>query len=107
MSLADELLADLDGLADSGDEYAPEGPSNSINHLKRKSQNADDEAEMSDIHWEEPDLDEEGVVGLVLDGGVKPADELYVEDVQQMELGGVEDVSKITKLDGSKRMNDI
>jgi len=35
------------------------------------------------------------------------ADELDADDVQQMELGGVEDVSKIAKLYGSKRMNDI
>ncbi|KDQ29159.1 hypothetical protein PLEOSDRAFT_1055122 [Pleurotus ostreatus PC15] len=47
------------------------------------------------------------VGGLVLDGGVKPADELDAEDVQQMELGDIEDVSAIAKLEGSKRMNDI
>jgi hypothetical protein len=30
-----------------------------------------------------------------------------VADVQQMELGGIEDVGKIAKLEGSKRMIDI
>jgi hypothetical protein len=46
-------------------------------------------------------------VGLVLEGGVKPAEELHAEDVQQMELGDVDDVSKIAKLVGSKRMAEV
>jgi U4/U6 small nuclear ribonucleoprotein PRP31 len=45
--------------------------------------------------------------GMVLDGGVKPADELDAEDVQQMELGSIDDVSKIAKLENSKRMADV
>jgi U4/U6 small nuclear ribonucleoprotein PRP31 len=44
---------------------------------------------------------------MVLEGGVKPADELDAEDVQKMELSGVEDVRKVAKLEGSKRMTDI
>ncbi|KAG2124629.1 hypothetical protein DEU56DRAFT_963469, partial [Suillus clintonianus] len=44
---------------------------------------------------------------LVLEGGIIPADELDAEDVQQMDLGGIEDVSSIAKLEGSKRMADI
>ena len=43
---------------------------------------------------EEVDMNEgegEMKAGLVLEGGVKPADELDAEDVQKMELGGVED----------------
>lgn len=53
------------------------------------------------------DGDDEMKGGLVLEGGVKPADELDAEDVQKMELGGVEDVRKVAKLEGSKRMTDI
>jgi len=45
--------------------------------------------------------------GLVLEGGMRPADELDVDDAKQMELGRVEDISKIAELYGSKRMNDI
>ena len=58
--------------------------------------------------------DEEGeeqshqaVGGLVLEGGIRPAEELDAEEVQRMELGQVEDVRKVAKLYGSKRMNDI
>ncbi|TFK76071.1 Nop domain-containing protein [Pluteus cervinus] len=68
-ALADELLADLDGLSDGGGGQE--------------------------------------IGSLVLEGGVRPAEELDAEDVQQMELGGIEDIGKITKLQGSKRMNDI
>jgi U4/U6 small nuclear ribonucleoprotein PRP31 len=64
--------------------------------------NEDDE--MSDAPEEQG---EEHVTSLVLEGGVKPADELDAEDVQQMELGALEDVSKIAKLEGSKRMTEI
>ncbi|KXN86362.1 U4/U6 small nuclear ribonucleoprotein Prp31 [Leucoagaricus sp. SymC.cos] len=45
--------------------------------------------------------------GLMLEGGVKPADELDAEDVQQMELGSIDDISKIAKLESSKRMADV
>ncbi|KIM90992.1 hypothetical protein PILCRDRAFT_59417 [Piloderma croceum F 1598] len=62
---------------------------------------------MSDEEEEGEGDDKQDVGGLVLEGGIKPADELDAEDVQQMELGGIEDVRKIAKLDGSKRMNDI
>ncbi|EDR12936.1 uncharacterized protein LACBIDRAFT_245937 [Laccaria bicolor S238N-H82] len=59
---------------------------------------------LADLDGQESQRD---VGSLVLEGGIKPADELDVEDVQQMELGSVEDVTKIAKLYGSKRMNDI
>lgn len=114
--LADELLADLDGLSDDGGDYKEEeqipaaAPSTSTNGVKRKAATGSD-AEMSE--GEEGEGEGEGendgqeVGGLVLEGGIKPADELDAEDVQQMELGGVEDVGKIAKLEGSKRMADI
>lgn len=121
MSAADDFLADLDGLSDNDDEDQPveEGVledlatqptgSNGNNPLKRKA--SDSDAEMSDADdGEAPDEEAEGKArggGLVLDGGVKPAEELDAEDVQLMELGRVEDVKEVAKLEGSKRMNDI
>lgn len=106
--LADELLADLDDLDDDGEEYhEDEAIAQPSTGTKRK---AGSDEEMSDV-----DGDEDGVEGengdsgggLVLEGGVKPAAELDAEEVQRMELGGVEDVGKIAKLEGSKRMLDI
>ena len=111
--LADELLADLDGLSDdeegNQEDAQPEasGSMAPTNGVKRKGTS---DADMSGDDQEEGEGDGDGnreVGSLVLEGGVRPADELDVEDVQKMELGGVEDVKKIAKLDGSKRMADI
>ena len=115
--LADELLADLDGLSDGEEDYPEEeaapvqstSAAAAANGAKRKAEGDVDEG-MTDDEDEgaEGEGEAEGQVGgLVLEGGIKPADELSAEDVQQMELGGVEDVKKIAKLDGSKRMADI
>ncbi|KAG2118912.1 uncharacterized protein F5147DRAFT_667406 [Suillus discolor] len=111
--LADELLADIDDLSDGGaEEYEESAPaaasstSNGTNGLKRK---AVEDADMSEAEegaeGEETEADETG--GLVLEGGMKPADELDAEDVQRMDLGGIEDVDSVAKLEGSKRMADI
>lgn len=78
-------------------------PSSGSPSHKRKAQSDDD---ISDPE-EQGQESQRDVGSLVLEGGIKPADELDVEDVQQMELGSVEDVTKIAKLYGSKRMNDI
>ena len=103
-SLIDDLQADLDGLSDGGDEEMEEdnvaGPSSGS--FKPKAEDSDDE--MDDGGADDEDSDK---VGLILPGGVKPADELDAEDVQNMALGAVEDVTKIAKLDGSRRMADI
>ncbi|KAG2077583.1 Nop domain-containing protein [Suillus decipiens] len=108
--LADELLADIDDLSDGGAEEpstsAAPSTSNGTNGLKRK---AAEDADMSEAEegaeGEEAEADETG--GLVLEGGMKPADELDAEDVQRMDLGGFEDVDSVAKLEGSKRMTDI
>lgn len=108
--LADELLADLEGLSDGEDEQQdeqlPDAASSSAPHgVKRKAADGPDD-DLSDIEAEgEGEGDEK--VGLVLEGGIRPAEELDAEDVQRMELGGIEDVSKVAKLDGSKRMADV
>lgn len=111
--LADELLADIDDLSDGGaEQYEEPAPpaapstSNGTNGLKRKAaEDADISEAEEDVEGEEADADETG--GLVLEGGMKPADELDAEDVQQMDLGGIEDVDSVAKLEGSKRMADI
>ncbi|CAK5263073.1 unnamed protein product, partial [Mycena citricolor] len=110
--LADELLADLDGLSDDGGEYQeanePEIGEGSVpSGVKRKAEDEGDlDEDMLDVEGEEA-AEGEQAVGLVLPGGVKPADELDAEDVQQMELGNIEDVTKVARLEGTKRMSDI
>ena len=109
--LADELLADLEGFSDEGEDFEEEEPGPSTSNeaaqagTKRKAAEGPDEDMSDESGGEGGEGDQQA--GLVLEGGVRPADELDIDDVQQMELGGVEDVSKIAKLYGSKRMNDI
>lgn len=113
--LADELLADLDGLSDNGsadyeeNQDAPTPTTSSApNGLKRKADEGVDISEDEGEPEQEEDVAGEAAGGgLVLDGGVKPAEELDAEDVQQMDLGAIEDVSSIAKLEGSKKMSDI
>lgn len=101
--LANDLLADLDDLSDGeGEEEQIEAEPLPAVGAKRK---ATEDADMSDE--EEANDAQQEQTGLILEGGVKPADELDAEDVQQMELGDVEDVRKVAKLQGSKRMADI
>jgi len=101
--LANDLLADLDDLSDGeGEEEQIEAEPLPAVGAKRK---ATEDADMSDE--EEANDAQQEQTGLILEGGVKPADELDAEDVQQMELGDVEDVRKVAKLQGSKGMADI
>lgn len=111
-SLADELLGDLedDEPVQEEEERAEEpkfkvpnlpGPKSS---LKRKAKNEDEDEDMSDGVGDE---DDGAQGGLVLEGGVKPAEELDEEDVNEMELGAVKDVRSVAKLEGSRRMTDI
>lgn len=102
MSLADELLADLDGLSDDDEPFQDSAASDANANGKRKA-----DAMSDDEGGEANEGEEEGPTGMVLEGGVKPAEELDAEEVQKMELGSVEDVRKVAKLEGSKRMADI
>ena len=108
--LADELLADLEDIS-GGEEQEEQQPVKSdSNELKRKAVSSDHEMSAEDDDEEEqngPDGKHLEVGALVLEGGIKPAEELDAEDVQRMELGAIEDVNKIAKLEGSKRMTDI
>lgn len=107
-ALADELMADLDGLSDAGDDYNEgelEDPGTS-NGLKRKA-TADSDDVISEDGEGEVGEEAEATTGMVLEGGVKPAEELDAEEVQRMELGAVDDVRKVARLEGSKRMTEI
>jgi U4/U6 small nuclear ribonucleoprotein PRP31 len=107
-ALADELMADLDGLSDAEEDYNKEEPEQAgpSSGLKRKATTELEDA-MSEDGEGAVDGEAEGAVGMVLDGGVKPAEELDAEEVQRMELGAVEDVRKVARLEGSKRMAEI
>jgi U4/U6 small nuclear ribonucleoprotein PRP31 len=108
-SLADELLDDLGSLSDDEpvvkEEEQPKfkiptlpGPGS----LKRKLNVGEDEDEdMSDGE------DMEGKGGLVLEGGIKPPEELDQAEANEMQLGTVKDVRSVAKLEGSRRMTDI
>lgn len=102
--LADELLADLEGLSE--DEEFEEESHPEQQSLKRKAVSDDDDMSEEDKAVGAAD---EGLPierGLVLEGGVRPAEELDEEDVERMKLGDVEDITKVAKLDGSKRMTE-
>ncbi|KZS94095.1 Nop domain-containing protein [Sistotremastrum niveocremeum HHB9708] len=106
--LADELLADLDGMSDEDEEEVPDQASTSeaLQPPRGVKREAGSDIEMSGDEEDEGEGENE-IGGLVLEGGVRPADELDEETVAQMDLMGVEDVRKIAKLEGSKRMNDV
>ncbi|KAI5894033.1 Nop domain-containing protein [Schizophyllum commune H4-8] len=110
--LADDLLNDLEGLSDDEQheeeqEMQTEEASGSSKDLKRKADDAGLDADMSDEEGGEGQEESQEDPGFVPTGGVRPAEEFDAEDVQAMELLGVADVTKIAKLEGSKRMNDI
>ena len=107
MSLADSLLADLDDLSD--DEQPQQstsqaGPSSGSGlmlppplPLKSLKRSLEDDLQMN---GEEEEEDGQGDVsmGFVPEGGVRPAEELDAEEVEQSDLTGVEDVGKVAKL---------
>lgn len=104
-SLADELLNDLDHGPEEVEEEQELKPEFAVpaNPRKRK---ADDDDEMSadeDEAEEEPTADMEG--GLA-PGGIPAAREMDVEEVESMDLGGIEDVRNVAKLEGSRKMTD-
>jgi len=108
--LADELLADLEDLSGGEEQEERQPVQSDFNGLKRKTVDLDHDMSAEDDDDEQPDGPDGKrleVGALVLEGGIKPAEELDAEDVQRMELGAIEDVNKIAKLEGSKRMTDI
>ncbi|KAI9454616.1 Nop domain-containing protein [Russula earlei] len=106
-ALADELMADLGGLSDAGDDYNEElEEPGSSSHLKRKATTDPDDV-ISEEGEGEVDGETGGPIGMILEGGVKPAEELDAEEVRRMELGTVDDVRKVARLEGSRRMAEI
>jgi U4/U6 small nuclear ribonucleoprotein PRP31 len=107
-ALADELTADFADLDDEEDqEYDIDDDNVALDNRHENGKDADGDEDMSDAEREVTDgpnkLDERGV----MPGGVQPAEQLDPSAVQRMELGGVADVSKVAKLYGSRKMNDI
>ncbi len=115
MSLADSLLADLDGLSDDESPPSPSQPQASsskgsmlppplpvkTNGVKRSVEPEEDEDE--DMAFEN------GVnaVGFIPEGGVRPADELDAEEVEATDMAGVEDVGKVAKLMTGKKLKEV
>ncbi|KAG9002829.1 U4/U6-U5 snRNP complex subunit prp31 [Tulasnella sp. JGI-2019a] len=101
-SLADELLNDLEDGTEEQEEETEQHPVG--NALKRKADN--DDADMSE---DEDNNDEptEDLANGVAPGGIAAARELDMEEVENMDLGGVEDVRSVAKLEGSKKMMDV
>ncbi|KAK4684547.1 U4/U6 small nuclear ribonucleoprotein PRP31, partial [Tremellales sp. Uapishka_1] len=112
MSLADSLLADLDGLSDE-EEIEVEAPKASGSMLpppvplKRSAaamEAGSDEDEDDD--GDQKMADGTSAVGFVPEGGVRPAEELDQEDVENTDMTGVEDVGKVAKLLGGKKLRE-
>lgn len=123
MSLADELLNDLDGLSDDGGPSETEEPiagpsslpsnSNTNGNGKRRrdpndnGDGDDDEDEEMKAQDEAPMLESgESAVGFVPVGGVKPAEEVDRDEVAMMNLESVEDVESVAKLHKSRKLQD-
>lgn len=49
----------------------------------------------------------QSAAGFVPEGGVRPAEELDAEDVEQTDLTKVEDVSKVSKLISGRRLREV
>lgn len=130
MSLADSLLADLDGLSDgdntpepeafetgvagpstssgpaSGSMLPPPVPNNAAARAKRLAAELDGEGGESD-----EEMGEEGEggfsLGAIPSGGVRPADELDEEEVKRTDMSAMEDVGKVAKLLSGKKLKEI
>ncbi|WVN86568.1 uncharacterized protein L203_101735 [Cryptococcus depauperatus CBS 7841] len=123
MSLADALLADLDGLSDEETPLSPEqtrnGPQDMpppplpLNKGKRPAsfmQVDDDEPNENDDYEVEESLKTENgqsALGYVPEGGVRPADELDKNEVEKTDMTTVQDVGKVCKLASSSKLREI
>ncbi len=117
MSLADSLLADLDGLSDDEDPSPPPQPIASSSKgsmlpppLPSKLNGNGTKRPAEDEGDEDEDMKLENVVsavGFVPEGGVRPADELDAEEVENTDLAGVEDVGKVARLMMGKKLKEV
>ena len=115
MSLADELMNDLDGLSDDGgpsdSEQPTAGPSSATGGEATASTSkvdAEDDADMKALQEEDEDNLEGGqsAVGYVPAGGTRPAEELDRDEVEHMNLKTIENVESVVKLHKSKRLQE-
>ncbi|GAA5864607.1 hypothetical protein JCM8547_005597 [Rhodosporidiobolus lusitaniae] len=126
-SLADELLNDLDDLdgADDdlddeldqamGDAQLSSGPSGS--HSNGAATAGDGDSGGVEGGDDDDDDNEQGDTAMqselaegevhVPEGGVKPAEELDAEAVEQMDLGAVKEVGKVAKLYGGRPLREV
>lgn len=108
MSLADFLLADLDGLSD-GEADAPQASTSSGSSMmpppppKRSLADDLDDDDDGDMKME----DGTSAVGFVPEGGVRPADELDQDEVNQTDLADVDDIRKVAKLMSGTKLRDV
>lgn len=124
MSLADALLADLDGLSDDGGPsrspspqpqtgkssgfgsmLPPPLPPKASNGVKRSAAELLED-DMEDDEMKQED-DEALPVGFVPEGGVKPAEELDETEVAMVDLSDVTDVGKVARLHTGKRLKEV
>ncbi|WWD16212.1 hypothetical protein CI109_100638 [Kwoniella shandongensis] len=122
MSLADALLADLDGLSDEeagSPEPTPQASSSKGSMLPpplpvaggsgAKRPAAAMEVDDEDGDEEDGMTLEDGTsaVGFVPEGGVRPADELDAEEVEKTDMAGLEDVSKVARLMTGTKLKEV
>lgn len=129
MSLADSLLADLDGLSD--DEGSPQptaGPSGTSNGHSNGGgpglmlppplpgkKRPFDALDADVVVKQEPEDDEDddmtgengATMGYVPEGGVRPAEELDADEVEDTDLTGVEDVGRVARLITGTKLSDV
>ncbi|TXT13628.1 hypothetical protein VHUM_00995 [Vanrija humicola] len=105
MSLADSLLADLNGLSDDEPQPLRGQPAGGSGLKRSLADDLEDEAEddQGDLKME----DGTSAVGFVPEGGVRPTDELDAEEVERTDLTGVADVSKVAKLMHGKKLKEV
>ena len=106
-SLADDLLSELNGLSDDDEPIQKEDEPSMFKVPALPGPSASKKRKVEDDEMLDAELDDASKGGLVLEGGVKPSDELDESDVNEMELGAVKDVKSVAKLEGSRRMTDI
>lgn len=98
--LANDLLDDLN------DSSSDEQQQPTTTTLIKPDPDAMSDAEEADQEDEEkPTIDSE--MEFLPSGGVRPTVELDVEEVEEMQLGGVQDIAKVAKLFGSKSMKEV
>lgn len=129
--LADELLRDLEGDDDGADggwdeEDVDAGSpghdgivmpetAKKLGKRKAKDQDANGHGDDADMNGhgdgsdddEDVQVKEEEVEMQIPEGGVRPAQELDADDVAQMQLKNIRDVSSVARLAGSKTFKEV